>query len=154
MEDTNVAAPLEDERAAPFRRRVRSKLSNALVVWLVTSDGSGRPHPSPVWFLWEGDGDLEGSTVLVYSQPNAAKLRHIAAQEAVALHFDTDPRGTDVVILYGRAHHDDQAPPAADVPAYLDKYRDAIADLGSTEQAFSSGYSAALRITLERVRGS
>src|SRR5689334_14767688 len=126
MADTQAAPPADDERAEAFRRRVRSKLSGAQIVWLVTTDGSGRPHPTPVWFLCEGDGDIEGSTVLLYSQPNAPKLRHIAANDAVALHFDTDEHGGDVVILYGRAARDEQAPAAVAVPAYLDKYRAAI----------------------------
>jgi PPOX class probable F420-dependent enzyme len=151
MTETAATSSPEDESTAEFRRRVRSKLRQSLVVWLVTTGRGGRPHPNPVWFHWEGEEDIEGSTVLVYTEQQTAKLRHIAANDAVALHFDTDAGGRDVVVLYGRAYLDPAAPAASDVPGYMTKYRGAIVDLGGTEEDFSA--DAAVRIVVDRVRG-
>ena len=39
----------------------------------------------------------------IYSQPNGAKLKHIAANDQVSLNFNCTPDGGDVVVISGRA---------------------------------------------------
>ena len=43
------------------------------------SRATGRPVPTPVWFWWDGE------TILVYSQRDKPKLRHIVANPRVAI---------------------------------------------------------------------
>ena len=76
---------------------------------------TGTPQPSPVWYHWDGQ------TFLIYSQPDAAKLRNIGRQPSVALTFDGDGRGGDIIIITGRAVIDPATPPAIAAPAYLDR---------------------------------
>ena len=49
-------------------RRLRSEQ----VAWLTTVRADGQAQSSPVWFLWDGD------SFLLYSQPDAQKLRNVA----------------------------------------------------------------------------
>jgi PPOX class probable F420-dependent enzyme len=71
-----------------FGARVARRLADELIGWLVTVNGRGAPQPSPIWFLWD-----EGA-ILLYSQPETAKLRNIAANPRVAMHLPADAVGT------------------------------------------------------------
>ena len=106
----------------------------------------GAPAPVPVWFLWDGD------SILLYSQPDTPKLRNIAQNPRVALHLNDDGRGSDIVTIAGRAAASDD--PAADrVPAYIEKYRELIAENSWTPASFAADYRVPLRIEPRRVRG-
>ena len=128
-------------------RRVQDQLRREQVIWLTTTAADGTPQPRLVWFLWERD------SVLIYSQPGTAKLGHIARSPRVALHFNSDPAGHQMSVLLGTATVDGSAVLARDNAAYLDKYREAIADLGSTPEQFSDAYAVPIRVRLERLRG-
>ena len=45
------------------------------------------------------------------------------------------------------------APPANQVPAYLEKYRQGMGRIGMTPEMFARTYSIALRITPTRIHG-
>ena len=126
--------------------RVAARLRDELVAWLVTVAADGTPVPTPVWFLWDGE------TILVYSQPNKPKLRHIATNPRVSLAMRTDEHGDALVVITGEATVDDGAPPADQLPAYLAKYGDGIARLGSDPVSFAGSYSIAVRIRPTRLR--
>ena len=98
--------------------QVEGHLIDDQVVWLTTVTPGGRPAPRPVWFMWDG------STVLIYSLPDGAKLRHIAGNEHVSLHFNCTPGGGDVVVISGRAEVLSAAPPPCEIDGMLDKYRE------------------------------
>ena len=100
----------------------------------------------PVWFLWDGE------SILVYSQPDTPKLRNIAANPRVALHLNDDGRGSDIVTVAGRAAVSDD-PPADRVPAYIEKYRELIAENSWTPESFAADYRVPIRIVPRRVRG-
>ena len=123
--------------------QVEGHLVGDQIVWLTTVTPSGRPAPRPVWFMWDG------STVVIYSLPDGAKLRHIAANEHVSLHFNCTPGGGDVVVISGRAEVLTAAPPPSEVPGMLDKYRDAVASMGYTQEWYDS-YNTAIRVIPER----
>ena len=112
----------------------------------MTVNGRGAPQPSPIWFLWD-----EGS-ILLYSQPETAKLRNIAANPRVAMHLPADAVGDDVVIVSGRAEVSDD-PPAHDLPRYLDKYGELIERNGWTPESFAADYSVPVRIRPTGLRG-
>jgi len=131
-----------------FGRAVKRHLKQEYVIWLTTVDSTRTPQPRPVWFLWEND------TVLIFSQPKAYKVRHIARGSNVALHFNTDKTGDKHVIVFtGRAIIDSDCPPAHNVRAYLKKYERGILDLNMTPESFSDEYSVAIRIEITQVRG-
>lgn len=113
------------------------------IVWLTTVTPSGRPAPRPVWFLWDG------TTALIYSQPGGAKIKHIAANDQVSLHFNCTPGGGDVVVISGRAGVVETAPVPSAVPGMLDKYAGTIREMGYTQDWYDS-YSTAIRVTPDR----
>lgn len=130
-----------------FGARVARRLQEEIVIWLTTVRADGTPQPSPVWFLWDG------ATILIYSRPETPKVRNIGHNPRVALAFDSDGRGGNIVILTGRAVIDRSTPPATQVPAYLDKYRAGIASIGMTPERFAAAYSVPVRVTPAHLRG-
>lgn len=135
------------DTSTPFGARVEQRLNDEQIIWLVTTGKDGTPQPNPVWFLREGD------TLLIYSRPATPKLHNIARSPNVALHFNTDSHGEDVVVLNGTAAIIESPTPSSAVPAYQAKYGAGIAGLGMTPQSFAEAYSAALRVTITKVRG-
>ena len=135
------------DTSTPFGARVERRLREEQIGWLTTVRGDGLPQPSPVWFLWDGE------TILIYSQPGAPKLRNIAGNPKVALNLDSDGRGGDIVILSGEARVDAGAPPAHEVAAYVEKYREGIAGIGMAPEGFAAAYSVAVRMTPAGLRG-
>jgi len=131
-----------------FGRKVKRHLKQEVVIWLTTTGSDLSPQPRPVWFIWDG------SSFLIFSQPQARKVHHIAARPQVALHFNTDETGdTDVIVFTGTAASDTTAPPAHKVRAYLTKYRAGIQELGMTPEQFSREYCVAIRVTPTSLRG-
>ena len=128
-------------------RRVLGLLDSEQVIWLTTVDSKGAPQPRPVWFLWDG------SSLLIYSSPDAYKLRHLARNAKVSLNFNSDPEAHHVAVLVGEARVDRDAPRADRESRYLEKYREGIAGLGMTSTRFGTAYSVAVRVTPERLRG-
>jgi PPOX class probable F420-dependent enzyme len=131
----------------PFGARVARRLNDELIIWLTTTGADGTPQPSPVWFLWTDD------QFLIYSQPNKAKLHNIQRNPRVALNFDGDGQGGNIIVFTGEARVDPEAPLASEVAAYVAKYREAIARIKMAPESFAQSYSVALRVTPTRLRG-
>jgi PPOX class probable F420-dependent enzyme len=131
-----------------FGQAVKRHLEVEYVIWLTTVDPNFTPQPRPVWFIWEDD------SFLIFSKPNAHKVKHITQNRKVALHFNTDDTGDQHVIVFtGEASIDTNSPPADKVSAYLEKYESGIMGLGMTLEGFSAEYSTAIRIKPANVRG-
>ena len=93
------------------------------------------------------------SKILIYSQPNRQKLRNIERNPRVGLNLNSKARGgDDVARVEGVAEIVREAPPATEVPEYVDKYRESIARIGLDEEGFARAYSVAVRVTPERRR--
>jgi PPOX class probable F420-dependent enzyme len=91
---------------------------------------------------------------LIFSQPQAQKVKHIRKHTRVALNFNTDESGDKQVIVFtGEARIDETSRAAHEVPAYLEKYKDGIAALEMTPEEFSREYSIAIKIRPTEVRG-
>jgi PPOX class probable F420-dependent enzyme len=131
---------MEIDTSTDSGARAARRLQNDQIVWLTTVGPDGTPHPSPVWFLWDGD------TALIYSQPSTPKLRNIGQQPRVSLNFNCTPNGGDVVILTGDARVDSGAAPDRLDAAYAAKYADGIRSIGMTPDGFVQEYSVAIRI--------
>ena len=126
---------------------VIERLEDELIIWLTTLGKDGAAHPKPVWFFWEN------GEILIYTQPNAAKVRHIARDGRAALHFNTSHDGENVAVINGPARIVADAPKAIDTPAYIAKYKKGIADIGMTAESFSAAYSVAIRVTPDKLWG-
>jgi len=117
------------------------RLRSEDIIWLTTVSPSGQPQSIPVWFLWDGE------TILIYSQPNQAKIRNIESNPKVALNLNSDERGGHVVRLQGTAEIDRTVGLATNVQAMIEKYDAAIKRIGYNAEQFAEGYSVAIRIT-------
>ena len=126
--------------------RVTERLRDDVVAWLVTVAADGTPVPTPIWFVWDGE------TILLYSQPDKPKLRHIAANARVAVALRTDVHGDIITVVTGAASVDPSAPAADAVRAYVEKYDSLIRGLGYDPAGFAAEYSVPIRIVPTRVR--
>ena len=131
-----------------FGRKAKQHLEQEYFVWFTTVGTDLTPQPRPVWFIWEND------SFLVFSRPDAYKVGHVKEHPNVALHFNTDEKADeDVIVFVGVAEIDSDAPAAHEIPAYLEKYRTGIAGLKMTPKSFSRKYSVAIRVKPTKVRG-
>src|SRR5947207_2131062 len=128
---------MELDTSTEFGARVERRLREELVIWLTTVRPDGRPEPSPVWFLWDGE------TFLIYSQ-NSSK---------VALNFDGDGMGGNIVVITGQAEIASEAPPANEVAAYVQKYQRGFTRIGLSAEGFAQSYSVAIKVTPTSLRG-
>jgi PPOX class probable F420-dependent enzyme len=135
--------------STPFGERVARRLRDEHLIWLTTIDAKGMPQPAPVWFLW----DEATSTFVIYSQTDAKRLTHLQQNPRVALNFDGNGSGGDIIVVTGQAQVSSDDPPANQSPTYMKKYGDAIPRIGSTPERFASHYAVALRIRPTAIRG-
>lgn len=127
--------------AFELTERIERHLTGDLIAWLTTVTPAGRPAPRPVWFVWDG------AAIIIYSLNGGAKLRHIQANDQVAVHFNSNADGGDIVVISGRAELIPDAPPPSQFPGLLDKYAGAIARMGQSPQWYDDEYGVPLRIT-------
>jgi PPOX class probable F420-dependent enzyme len=124
--------------------QIERHLISDQVAWLTTVTPTGRPAPRPVWFVWDG------SAITVYGVNGGAKLRHIAVNDSVSVHFNSTPGGGDVVVISGHARLVPDAPPPSQFPGLLDKYMPAVESMGRPVQWFDENYRQAIHITPDR----
>ncbi len=134
------------DTSTEFGSRVERRLRDERIIWLTTVGPDNAPQPSPVWFWWDGE------TLLIYSQPNTPKLRNVERNPRVALNFDGDGKGGDIVVITGEARILD-GPPADQVPEYTAKYREGFTRIGMDAATFARTYSVPLRVTPTKLRG-
>jgi PPOX class probable F420-dependent enzyme len=128
---------------------VARRLHNDRLIWFTTVDAKGTPQPTPVWFLW----DDTTSTILIYSRSDARRLAHVQQNPRIALNFDGNGYGGDIIVITGEAQLSSDDPSADQLPAYVEKYRDFIATRYETPENFASIYSVAMRIRSIVIRG-
>lgn len=129
---------LSDLPAHALRRVEHDRLA-----WLATVTADGVPFPTPVWFA-PGDGDL-----VVFVAPGSRKLANIRRNPLVTLHFETDDDDEDVVVITGEARVADDISPDTH-PGYLGKYRERMARVSGSLEAFASTFSQGIRIQPRR----
>ena len=134
--------------SSDFGRRVANRLRDEQIVWLTTTSADGTPQPNPVWFLWNGE------TILVFSQPNQAKLRNIQRNPPVALNFNSTNQGGDIAVITGSAEFDPRGPTDAERADYQAKYAEGIKSIGLTPESMLQTYSELIRVTPRSCAGS
>jgi PPOX class probable F420-dependent enzyme len=132
--------------ASELGARLRRRLEADRVAWLTTVAADGTPQPNPVWFIVERD------ELLVYNRSDAKRLVHVGARPRVALNFNSSEQGGDILVIVGEARRDDDAPLPHEVPAYVEKYGNAMKRISGSLAEFSKEYPVLLRIRPDRVR--
>lgn len=134
--------------SSTFGQRAVDRLREETVIWFTTTSTDGTPQPRPVWFWWDGD-----RSVVIYSKPDTHKLRQLEHNSRVALHFDSDGRGGDIVVFTGQARADLESPPADQHAQYCEKYAPGFERLGSTPERFAQSYCVPILVDLRSLRG-
>ena len=130
-------------RAALADARLDRFLTKEPVVWLSTVRPDGAPHLVPIWFTWDG------RSLLVFSKPEAQKVRNLRAHPVAMLALGEPEDDFDVALAEARVELFDA--PASELPdAHLAKYADRMAALGLSPEEFLATYSQVLRITPTR----
>lgn len=139
--------PVIDPQTA-LGHRATQWLMDRELVWLTTVSPAGAPHPTPMWFTWDG------TTLLMYSQPDAPKLRHIAANSHVSLNFDSAEEGEAFIVISGEAAPDSTAPPSNQNAAFVTKYAEGLVRIGMTPNSHAAMFAVPIRVTPSRLRGA
>ena len=71
-----------------------------MTIWIATNRASGRPHLTPVWFVW-----LDGRVYIAIGS-DSQKFANLRANQNVAVAL---PDTEQVIILEGEAHAADRA---------------------------------------------
>ncbi|MEO8396862.1 MAG: TIGR03667 family PPOX class F420-dependent oxidoreductase [Chloroflexota bacterium] len=121
-------------------------IANSQFIWFTTIRADGMPQPTPVWFV------RDGATFLIYTTPGTQKVANIRANPKAALGLANDDAG-DYFVVQGEAKIDLDTPPANQMPAYIQKYRESIAEIGMTPESFVQQFSLPIRVTPVHVRG-
>ena len=96
-----------------------------------------------MWFYFDG------ACLVVYSMPNAAKVRHIQNNPRVSLNLDSNGNGAGVIVVGGEARVDtENFDPRAD-SAFWAKYKGDAERFGLTEGY--AAYSTRLRVGIDKV---
>lgn len=129
---------------AELTQEVSDRLTSDKYGWLTTVAKSGRPVPKLVWFYFDG------SDVLIYSEPGAAKVRHIRNHPRVSLNLDSDGNGSGIIVVGGVATVDAENSDPLKDERYAAKYGDYAESLGFTAE-FLSAYNLRLKISVDKV---
>jgi PPOX class probable F420-dependent enzyme len=133
--------------STPFGERVHRRLAHEQIVWLTTVSKDGTPQPNPIWFVHEDEH------VLLYNGGAVKRLAHIAANPRVALNFDGDGKGSDIIVITGTARVVDDAPLPHENPAFVAKYREGMERMYGTIEHFTETHPVAIRVEFGKVRG-
>jgi PPOX class probable F420-dependent enzyme len=116
------------------------------MAWLTTVRADGTPLPTPIWFLWTG------ASFLIFSQPDALKVKNIRRHPRVAVNFNTDATGEIFVVFTGEAEIDQNPVSPEERSAYVAKYYAGMQMIGVTPEEHAQTWSAVIRFTPARVR--
>jgi PPOX class probable F420-dependent enzyme len=132
---------LSRSRDAHIERRLRSEP----IIWLSSVRPDGRPHLVPVWFLWDG------SSFLIFSQPNAQKVRNLRRSPQVMVALEATDEGEDVAIFEGKATLLDDPTITPLLPAYAEKYAALLQRIKSDPATMAASYTLAIRVIPTRL---
>jgi len=120
--------------------RIRRFLEREPIVWLSTVRPDGAPHLVPIWFTWDGEA------LLIFSKPDAQKVRNLRAHPSTMLALGDAEADFDIGLIEARAELLDQ--PTCDLlpAAHIEKYAGQLAALGMDAEAYAATYSQVIRI--------
>jgi PPOX class probable F420-dependent enzyme len=121
--------------------RIRRFLESEPVVWVSTVRPDGTPHLVPIWFWWDGEA------LLVFSKPEAQKVRNLRANPSVMLALGDAEDDFDVGLIEATAVLADEPTPLTLPAAFREKYAGRIGELGLTPAQFARTYPQVIRLT-------
>ncbi|CDQ46317.1 TIGR03667 family PPOX class F420-dependent oxidoreductase [Mycolicibacterium neoaurum] len=128
---------------ADLTPEILDRLKSDDFAWLTTVAKSAQPVPKLVWFLFDG------TDIVVYTEPGAAKVRHIGNHPQVSLNLDSDGNGGGIIVIGGPARIDAEGTdPREDAP-YWAKYQAMSDQIGLTPSM--GNYGTRLKISIEKV---
>lgn len=129
--------------AVEFTQEVSSRLQADHYGWLTTVAKSGQSVPKLVWFYFN-DTDI-----VVYTMPNAAKVRHISNHPRVSLNLDSDGNGGGIIVVGGEATVDATGSDPREDGPYWEKYEADAKQFGLADAM--GDYDTRLKISVDRV---
>ncbi|MFN8447310.1 MAG: pyridoxamine 5'-phosphate oxidase family protein [Anaerolineae bacterium] len=132
--------------AASIPEKFHAIIDQSVFVWFTTVREDGTPQPAPVWYVRDGD------SIILYSMPDAQKVRNVRANPKVALGWANEDAG-ETCIITGEAVVDPTIPPADQLLAYQQKYREDIPEIGYTPATHAQTWSLGLRVIPNHVHG-
>lgn len=126
--------------------RALERLTSEEIAWLTTVTPDGQPQSSPVWFLWEDGG------FVICSLATTPRVRNTRANPRVAVNFNSDADGGDILTFEGEARIEGTELAPATGAAYRAKYQARIDEYGWTWESFRRDYPVVVRIRPTRVR--
>jgi F420H(2)-dependent biliverdin reductase len=94
-------------------RAIEARLGREMTVWIATVRRDGRPHLTPVWFIWLNE------KIYIVTGSNSQKIANLRRNQKVAVAL---PDTTNVIILEGEAHTADRAAADALAEYFFNKY--------------------------------
>jgi PPOX class probable F420-dependent enzyme len=128
---------------ADLTQDVSDRLAAAHYGWLTTVAKSGQPVPKLVWFYFDG------SSLIIYSEPGAAKVRHIGNHPHVSVNLDSDGNGGGIIAIGGTATIDAQDVDCRQDAPYWAKFSELSDKFGLTEAM--GNYSTRIKISVDKV---
>jgi PPOX class probable F420-dependent enzyme len=127
--------------------RIVRFLEREPIIWLSSVRPDGNPHLVPIWFSWDGEA------VLIFSKPDAQKVRNLRARAAVMLALGDAEADFDIGLLHGTAELLDV--PTRDVitSEHLAKYATRMAAIGLDAETYAATYSQVIRIVPDEYLG-
>jgi PPOX class probable F420-dependent enzyme len=129
--------------SADLTPEVTARLTEGHYGWLTTVAKSGQPVPKLIWFYFDG------SALFVYTEPSAAKVRHVTRHPQVSLNLDSDGNGGGIIVIGGEATVDAEGADCREDAPYWAKYGPAADQFGLTESM--ANYSTRLKISIDKV---
>jgi PPOX class probable F420-dependent enzyme len=142
-----VGDPVGMDTTTRAGARIRRFLEREPIVWLSTVRPNGTPHIVPIWFWWDGEA------ILVFSKPDAQKVRNLRNRPQVMLALGDAEDDFDVGLLEGHAELLDQPTHRVMPVAHLRKYARQLRSIGLTADEYTDTYSQVIRIIPDRALG-
>lgn len=130
-----------------MRPATERALRGCPVLWLSSVSADGRPHVAPAWFVWDDE------RILVFSKPNASKLRNLRCDPRAMLAIGTPGPRFDVELIEARAELPTER--AADLMprSFRAKYRPLLRRSGLSLERFTQVYSQPIVLRPTRFLG-
>jgi len=128
---------------AELTEEVSSRLHADEFGWLTTVAKSGQPVPRLIWFFFDG------TDLVVYTLPSAAKVTHIRRHPQVSLNLDSDGHGSGIIVIGGAARIDAEGVDCRDDAPYWQKYAGLAEQAGLTDVI--GNYRTRIKISIDKV---
>jgi len=128
---------------AELTQEVSRRLTDAPDGWLTTVAKSGQPVPRLIWFYFDG------SDLVIYSMPKAAKVIHISRHPQVSVNLDSDGSGGGVIVIGGIATVDATGVDCREDEPFWAKFRE-VSDRLDLTKTFGA-YSTRIKVSIDKV---